>query len=74
MKDRVTSMKEKELSSVLVIEPPLVSDEAIAVIEEEELLSDFSSHSEDEAIILSRRAGAGAGAESQFQKEQLQRE
>jgi hypothetical protein len=72
MKDRVTSMKEEELSSVSVIEPPSVSDEVVSMIEVEELLSDFSSHSEDEAIILSRRVGAGA--ESQFQKEQLQRE
>ena len=66
MKDRVTSMKEEELSSVSV------SDKVIVVIEEEELLSDFSSHNEDEAIILGHRASAGA--ESQFQKEQLQRE
>jgi hypothetical protein len=72
MKDSVTSMKEEELSSVSFIEPPSVSDEVVAIIEEEELLSNFSNHSEDEAIILSRRAGAGA--ESQFQKEQLQRE
>jgi hypothetical protein len=72
MKDRVTSMKEEELSSVLVIEPPSVSDEVVAMIEEEELLSDFNNHNENEAIILSFRAGAGA--ESQFQKEQLQRE
>ena len=38
MKDRVTSMKEEELSSVSVIEPPSVLDEVVAVIEEEELL------------------------------------
>jgi hypothetical protein len=38
----------------------------------EELLSDFSSHSENGATILSFRAAAGA--ESQFQKEQLQKE
>jgi hypothetical protein len=74
MKDRVTSMKEEELSSVSVIEPPSVSDEVVVVIEEEELLSYFSSHGEDEAIILSCTVGVGAGAESQFQKEQLQRE
>jgi hypothetical protein len=55
MKDRVTSMKEEDISSVSVIEPPSVSDEVVAVIEEEESLSDFSSHSEDEAIILSHR-------------------
>jgi hypothetical protein len=72
MKDSVTSMKEEELSSVSLIQPPSVLDEVVAIIEEEELLSNFSNHSEDEAIILSRRAGAGA--ESQFQKEQLQRE
>jgi hypothetical protein len=72
MKDRITSMKEEELSSVSIIEPPSVSNEAVAVIEEEELLSDFSNHNEDEAIILSRRASAGA--ESRFRKEQLQRE
>jgi hypothetical protein len=72
MKYRVTSMKEEELSSVLVIEPPSISDEVVIIIEEGELLSDFSNHGEDEAIILSRRASAGA--ESQFQKEQLQRE
>jgi hypothetical protein len=41
MKDRVTSMKEEELFSVSVIEPPSVSDEVVVVIEEEELLSDF---------------------------------
>jgi hypothetical protein len=65
-------MKEEELSSVSVIEPPSVSDEVVVVIEEKELLSDFSNHGEDEAIILNHRAGAGA--ESQFQKAQLQRE
>jgi hypothetical protein len=69
MKDSITSMKEEELSSVSVIEPPSVSDEVVAIIEEEELLSDFSSHSEDEVIILIHRAGEGI--ESQFQKEQL---
>jgi hypothetical protein len=33
MKDSITPMKEEELSLVSVIEPPSVSDEAIAVIE-----------------------------------------
>jgi hypothetical protein len=33
MKDRVTSMKEEELSSISVIEPLSVSDETVAVIE-----------------------------------------
>jgi hypothetical protein len=33
MKDRVTSMKEEELPLVSVIEPLLVLDEAVAVIE-----------------------------------------
>ena len=59
MKDRVTSMKEEELYLVLVMETPSVLNEVVVVIEEEELLSDFSSHSEDEAIILSHRIGAG---------------
>jgi hypothetical protein len=36
-----------------------VSDETIVVIEKEELLSDFSSHSENEAVILNLRAVAG---------------
>jgi hypothetical protein len=69
MKDRVTSMKEEELYLVLVMETPSVLNEVVVVIEEEELLSDFSSHSEDEAITLYHRSCAGA--ESQFQKEQL---
>jgi hypothetical protein len=60
MKDRVTSMKEEELSSISVIEPLLVSHESIVVIEEEELLSYFSSHSENEEVILSLRAVVGA--------------
>jgi hypothetical protein len=64
MNDRVTFMKEEEL---LVIVPLSVSYEAGVVIEEEELLSYFSNHNEDEAIILSRREGVGA--KSQFQKE-----
>jgi hypothetical protein len=33
MKDRVTSMKEEELSSVSVIEPLSVSDEVVAMME-----------------------------------------
>jgi hypothetical protein len=33
MKDRVTSMKEEELSSVLVIEPLSISDEVVAMME-----------------------------------------
>jgi hypothetical protein len=33
MKDSVTPMKEEDLSSVSVIDPPLVSDEAVGVIE-----------------------------------------
>ena len=65
-------MKEEELSSISVIEPLSVPDETVDVIEIMELLSYLSSHSDDEAIILSRREGAGA--ESQFQKEKLQRE
>jgi hypothetical protein len=69
IKDRVTSMKEEELPSVSVIEPLSVSDEVVVHDEVEELLSDFSSHSENGATILSFRAVAGA--ESQFQKEQL---
>jgi hypothetical protein len=64
IKDRVTSMKEEALSSVSFIEPPSVSDEVVVVIEEVKLLSYFSNHCEDEAIILSCRVGAGA--ESQF--------
>jgi hypothetical protein len=60
MKDRVTSMKEEELSSVSVIEPTSVSDEVVVVIEEEDLISYFSSHSENEAVILSLRVVAGA--------------
>jgi hypothetical protein len=32
MKDSATPMKEEELSSVSVIEPPSVSDEAVVVI------------------------------------------
>jgi hypothetical protein len=33
MKDRVTSMKEEELYSISLIEPLLVLDETVAVIE-----------------------------------------
>jgi hypothetical protein len=33
MKNSVTPMKEEELSSVSIIEPPSVSDEAVVVIE-----------------------------------------
>jgi hypothetical protein len=33
MKDRVTSMKQEELSSISVIEPLSVSDKTVAVIE-----------------------------------------
>jgi hypothetical protein len=33
IKDRVTSMKEEELPSVSVIEPLLVSDEVVAMME-----------------------------------------
>jgi hypothetical protein len=33
MKDRVTSMKEEELSSVSVIELPSISDEVVTVME-----------------------------------------
>jgi hypothetical protein len=33
IKDRVTSMKEEELSSVSVIEPLSVSDEVVAMME-----------------------------------------
>jgi hypothetical protein len=33
IKDRVTSMKEEELHSVSVIEPLLVSDEVVAMME-----------------------------------------
>jgi hypothetical protein len=64
--DRVTSMKEEELFSVSVIEPLSVSDEVVVVMRVEELLSDFSSHSENGATILSFREAAGA--ESQFQR------
>jgi hypothetical protein len=53
-------MKEEELSSVSVIEPLSISDETVVVIKLEELLSDFSNHSENEAVILSLRATAGA--------------
>jgi hypothetical protein len=33
MKDRVTSMKEEELSSVSIIEPLSISDEVVAMME-----------------------------------------
>jgi hypothetical protein len=60
IKDRVTSMKEEDLPLVSVIEPLSVSDEVVAMMRVEELLSDFSSHSENGATILSFRATAGA--------------
>jgi hypothetical protein len=66
IKDRVTSMKEEELPSVSVIEPLSVSDEVVVRDEVEELLSEFSSHGENEATILNFRATAGA--ESHFQR------
>jgi hypothetical protein len=53
-------MKEEELSSVSFIEPLSVSDETVAVIKQEELLSDFSNHNENEAVILSLRPAVGA--------------
>ena len=52
-------MKEEELSSVSVIEPPSISDEVVVGIEEEELLSYFSSHGENGETILSFREVAG---------------
>jgi hypothetical protein len=60
MKDKVTSMKEEKLASVSFIKPLLVSYETVVVIEYEELISDFSSHSENVLVILSLRAAVGA--------------
>jgi hypothetical protein len=65
---RVTSMKEEELPSVSVIEPLSVSNEVVAIME-------YRSYSQISTVtVRMEQPFSSAGAKSQFQKEQLQKE